>query len=123
MADSLLHATSGAVKLRLVDYLTSGKQVGQPILFATRDDLLGVAADKDGTTVKQIVTKRAGKTYTVTSQAEAVAGGDVVRRDPDAENPQQSVLCLCGPDEYCAICERHGDARAKHLKAVDGSNR
>ncbi len=119
VADSLLHATSGAVKRRLVDYLTSGKQVGQPILFATRDDLLADRENDEVVTVKEIVKARAGKTYTVTSQAD----GDIVNRDLNAEHPQQSVLCLCGPDEFCNVCERKGDVKAKHLISVKESNR
>jgi DNA sulfur modification protein DndD len=121
VADSLLHAMSGSVKRKVVEYLSDGKHVGQPILFATRDDLLGRAADSDGRTVLDIIRKRSGATYTVTSEAEV--GGEVVHRDDSCLHGSQSVVCKCAADEFCNICERVGDDSASYLTRVSGVNR
>lgn len=121
VADSLLHSLSGSVKRKLVDYLTAGTHIGQPILFATRDDLLGLSAASDGSTVRDIVVARAGATYTVSGQGDV--GGELCRPDPDATEHLQSVVCRCGPDEFCDICERRGDSVAAHLVHIPGVNR
>ncbi len=100
VADSLLHAMSGAVKYKIVDYLTAGDRIGQPVLFGTRTDLL----DDE---VTELLKRRAGKTYTLTSQAHA--GGDVVRAVPAAKCAKQVVICDCEIDQVCPACERAGD--------------
>jgi hypothetical protein len=100
VADSLLHSTSGEVTFSLLKYLTDSSSVGQPILFVTRSDLLGAR-------VKDLALERAGRTYTITSEAEV--GGNVVHRDPNSSHSLESVICLCRPDECCPICERSED--------------
>jgi hypothetical protein len=98
---------SGSVKQKIVRYLTVGDRVGQPILFGTRGDFL----DHE---VLGLLKERVGKTYTLTSQAQA--GGDVVRAVPEAKRPRQVVVCDCGVDEFCPACERVGD----QLRATEG---
>jgi DNA sulfur modification protein DndD len=103
VADSLLHAMSGSVKRKIVNYLTAGDRIGQPVLFGTRADFL----DEE---VSSVLKGRAGRSYTLT--LEAHAGGDVVRAMP-GKLPKQVVVCDCGIDEFCGACERAGDeARA-----------
>jgi len=121
VADSLLHAMSGSVKRKVVDYLSAGKHVGQPILFATRDDLLGRSADQAGKTILDIIRKQSGMTYTVTSEAEV--NGEVVRIDSSSEHRSQSVICKCAADEYCDVCERLNDDAATYLTRIKGVNR
>jgi len=100
VADSLLHAISGAVRRRIVDYLTAGDRVGQPILFGTRADFL----DPE---VRDVLKARAGRSYTLTSQTHV--GRDVVRATQNTKSPKQIVVCSCAVDEYCTACERTGD--------------
>ena len=100
VADSLLHAMSGAVKTKIVEYLTAGDRIGQPVLFGTRADFL----DPE---VSQLLKDRAGRSYTLTSQAHA--GGDVVRAIPAAKCAKQVVVCDCKIDQICTACERAGD--------------
>ena len=105
VADSLLHAISGAVRRRIVEYLTAGDRVGQPILFGTRADFL----DPE---VRTLLKLRAGRSYTLTSQTHV--GRDVVRATPNSKSPKQAVVCGCAVDEFCNSCERTGDdARAR----------
>lgn len=105
IADSLLHAISGAVRRRIVEYLTDGDRIGQPILFGTRADFL----DPE---VKELLKSRAGRSYTLTSETHV--GRDVVRATPKAKSPKQAVVCDCAIDEFCDSCERTGDiARAQ----------
>lgn len=101
VADSLLHAMSGTVKSKVVDYITSGDKIGQPILFGTRTDLLDAE-------VTELLKSRCGKSYTLTSQTHV--GGDVVRAAQKAKFTKQVVVCECGIDEYCPVCERLDDA-------------
>jgi DNA sulfur modification protein DndD len=107
VADSLLHNMSGEVKKRLVDYISRGDRIGQPILFGTRDDLRSP--------VDQIIKERAGRTYTLTAQAHA--GGDVKRATPSA-NSRAVVVCTCHIDEFCDVCERVRDAESGLKKRV-----
>jgi DNA sulfur modification protein DndD len=100
VADSLLHAMSGTVKTKIVDYITSGDKIGQPILFGTRTDLL----DEE---VKDLLKRRSDRTYTLTSQTHV--GGDVVRAAKKATRTKQVVVCDCSVDQYCDVCERVGD--------------
>jgi DNA sulfur modification protein DndD len=96
VADSLLHAFSGGVLRRMVGYLVDGRRVGQPILFGHTHDLL----DEE---IRQVLIDAAGTTYTVTNESHV--GGDVVRAAPHREYPRQTVICGCGINEYCDICE------------------
>ncbi|MER6946553.1 AAA family ATPase [Nonomuraea sp. NPDC000554] len=105
VADSLLHAFSGGVLRRMVSYLVDGQRVGQPIIFGHTHDLL----DDD---IRDVLRTAAGRTYTVTSQSHV--GGDVVRAAPNRQNARQTVVCDCGINEYCDICEHvtyAGDSR------------
>lgn len=96
-------ATSRDVRIseyKIVQYLTAGDRIGQPVLFGTRADFL----DQE---VLQRLKSRAGKSYTLTSQAHA--GGDVVRAISAAKCSKQVVVCDCKIDEICTACERTGD--------------
>jgi DNA sulfur modification protein DndD len=101
VADSLLHAFSGGVLRRMVQYLVDGRRVGQPILFGHTHDFL----DED---IRQALIDAAGVTYTVTSESHV--GGDVVRAAPHRRYARQTVICGCGIDEYCDLCEHTGYA-------------
>ena len=97
MADSLLHTTSGETHARLLDYLTDGSRVTQPILIGTGQDF------SDAKT-RALIARRAGRTYTLTSQSQV--GDRVVRPDPSRESPFETSVCECGPSQYCDLCER-----------------
>ncbi len=97
VADSLLHAFSGAVRQRLVKYIIDGKRVGQPILFGLTSELLDNA-------IAEPLTEAGGRTYTLTSQAHV--GKDVVRAASSATQARQTVICGCGVTQYCDVCER-----------------
>lgn len=108
VADSLLHPFAGGVLRRLVSYLVDGRRVGQPILFGHTHDF----SDEE---IRQLLIDASGKTYTITSEAHV--GGDVVRAAPHLQHPRQSVICGCGINEYCDICEHTGyasDSRLTH---------
>ncbi|MEV5556347.1 AAA family ATPase [Nonomuraea wenchangensis] len=96
VADSLLHAFSGGVLRRMVRYLVDGQRVGQPIIFGHTHDLM----DDE---IRQDLIEAAGRTYTVTNQSHV--GVDVVRAAPSRINGRQTVICECGINEYCHICE------------------
>lgn len=106
VADSLLHPFAGGVLRRMVGYLVDGRRVGQPILFGHTHDF----SDEE---VRQALIDAAGATYTITSEAQV--GGDVVRAAPNRKYPRQSVICGCGIDEYCDVCELTGYASDSHL--------
>lgn len=111
VADSLLHAFSGGVLRRMVRYLVDGERVGQPILFGHTHDFL----DED---IRQALVDAAGVTYTVTSESHV--GGDVVRAAPHRSYPRQTVICGCGIDEFCDICEHTGYAAdARYRRRTD----
>jgi DNA sulfur modification protein DndD len=109
VTDSLLHSTSGEVRRRLVEFLASGERVGQPIMFGTR-------ADFQSPEVRSVLATNAGATFTLTAQSHV--GKDVVRADPSRLQAKQVSVCSCGPSEYCAVCERTGDANSSDLKRV-----
>lgn len=109
VTDSLLHSTSGEVRRRLVEFLASGERVGQPIMFGTR-------ADFQSPEVRAVLAANAGATFTLTAQSHV--GKDVVRADPSRLQAKQVSVCNCGPAEYCAVCERTGDANSSDLKCV-----
>lgn len=110
VTDSLLHSTSGEVRRRLVDFLASGERVGQPIMFGTR-------ADFQAPEVRAVLAANAGATYTLTAQSHV--GVDVVRADPARLESKQVSVCRCAPHEYCAVCERVGDAKSSELKRAN----
>lgn len=106
VADSLLHPFAGGVLRRLVNYLVDGRRVGQPILFGHTHDF----SDEE---IRQSLVDAAGITYTITSEAHV--GGDVIRAAPHRQYARQSVICGCGIDEYCDICEHTGYANDPRL--------
>lgn len=99
VADSLLHAFSGGVLRRMVGYLVDGQRVGQPILFGHTHDLL----DEE---IRDVLIDAAGVTYTVTNESHV--GGDVLRAAPHRQHSRQTVVCGCGINEFCEICEHVG---------------
>ncbi len=104
VADSLLHALSGNVKLSTIQYLVDGERIEQPIIFCTRDDVSDPA-------VAHLLQAHTGSTYTVTTQTRVVQDGlgDVARADPRTTNDVCSVICGCSILEFCEVCEVVGD--------------
>ena len=103
IADSLLNFMSGTVRRNTLQ--VTAKNSSQPILLLTGSDL---AAPSEVETVDQY----AGSTYTLTGQWDAIdAGdsGDVVNR---TDQRQVSLVCTCGPRQYCDVCERVGQANS-----------
>ena len=99
IADSLLNFMSGTVRRNTLR--ATAENSSQPILMLTGSDL---AAPSEVETVQ----KHAGATYTLTGQWDAIdagGGGDVVHW---TEQRQVSLVCECGPREYCKVCERVG---------------
>ncbi len=99
IADSLLNFMSGSVRtntLRVTSEITS-----QPIFLLTGSDLES-EIDAD------LVENYAGATYTLTGQWQHVSqGGDVVNL---TSSKPISLVCSCGPREFCHTCERIGQA-------------
>lgn len=103
IADSLLNFMSGAVRRNTLQ--ATSEHSRQPILLLTGSDL-------EAQSEVETVTQAAGATYTLTGQWDAIdagSGGDVVNW---TEQRQVSLLCQCGPRQYCEICERAGQAGA-----------
>ena len=99
VADSLLNFTSGSVRTNTLR--TTAKTASQPILLLTGSDL-------ESQNEVDLVEDYAGATYTLTGQWQHMAqGGDVVNQT-DAR--KVSLLCRCGPREFCNVCERKGQA-------------
>ncbi len=101
VADSLLNFMSGAVRTNTLKATVDYSR--QPILLLT-------GADLEGPAEIAIINKRAGATYTLTGQWDAVevaAGGDVVRQ---TKSRPIAILCECGPTQWCDICERVGQS-------------
>jgi len=101
VADSLLNFMSGSVRTNTLR--VTAEVASQPILLLTGSDLesqneVGLAA------------RYAGATYTLTGQWQHTAhGGDVVNQ---IDGRQVSLLCRCGPREFCNVCERQGQAES-----------
>ena len=103
LADSLLNFMSGSVRHNTLRVASMYSQ--QPILLLTNSDL-------EAPTELTVVENRAGATYTLTGQWDAIeagTGGDVVRR---SQPKLVALLCSCGPRQYCDTCERTGQADA-----------
>ena len=99
IADSLLNFMSGSVRTNTLR--VTAQTASQPILLLT-------GADLESENEIDIVNRYAGATYALTGQWQHVDhGGDVVNQTDDR---QVSLLCSCGPREYCAVCERRGQA-------------
>ena len=99
VADSLLNFMSGAVRTNTLR--VAAETASQPILLLTGSDL-------ESRQEVELVARHAGATYTLTGQWQHVDyGGDVVNQT-DAR--QVSLVCRCGPREFCKICERRGQS-------------
>ena len=99
VADSLLNFMSGAVRTNTLR--VAAETASQPILLLTGSDL-------ESRQEVELVARYAGATYTLTGQWQHVDhGGDVVNQT-DAR--QVSLVCRCGPREFCKICERQGQS-------------
>lgn len=115
VADSMLNFMSGAVRRNTLRI--TAQNARQPILLLTNSDL-------EAASEVEAVDQYAGATYTLTPQWEAGVGakeGDVVR---ETEPGLVSLLCLCGPRQYCEVCERVGQAeRPDWTRRADGDVR
>ena len=104
IADSLLNVMAGAVRHNTLRVTSEHSK--QPILLLTNADI--------ATSIElEIVARQAGVTYTLTAQWDAVVAGAEGKEGDVINRKQQqpiSLLCLCGPREYCDICERIGQA-------------
>ena len=99
VADSLLNFTSGSVRTNTLR--VTADTASQPILLLTGSDL-------ESQSEVDLVTRYAGATYTLTGQWQHTAhGGDVVNQ---TEERQVSLICKCGPRDFCSVCERQGQA-------------
>ena len=99
VADSLLNFMSGSVRTNTLR--VTAQTASQPILLLTGSDL-------ESQNEIELVNSFAGATYTLTGQWQHVdQGGDVIHLTDDR---QVSLLCSCGPREYCDTCERRGQA-------------
>ena len=103
IADSLLNFMSGAVRRNTLR--VTAENSSQPILLLTGSDLQGPSE-------VATVSKHAGATYTLTGQWDAIdagEGGDVIHW---TEQRPVSLVCACGPRQYCDVCERVGQAES-----------
>ena len=103
IADSLLNFMSGTVRRNTLR--VTAENSSQPILLLTGSDL-------EAHSEIETVAGTAGATYTLTGQWDAIdagGGGDVVNWTSAAP---VSLVCTCGPRQYCSICERLGQAGA-----------
>ena len=101
IADSLLNFMSGTVRSNTLR--VTAEKSSQPILLLTGSDL-------EASSEAETAARYAGATYTLTGQWDAIdagEGGDVVHW---TEHLPVSIVCLCGPRQYCDICERDGQA-------------
>ena len=101
VADSLLNFMSGSVRTNTLRI--TAETASQPILLLTGSDL-------ESQSEVELAARYAGATYTLTGQWQHTAqGGDIVHQT-DAR--QVSLLCRCGPREFCNVCERQGQAES-----------
>ena len=101
VADSMLNFMSGAVRRNTLR--VTAQNAKQPILLLTGSDM-------EAASEVESVEQYAGATYTLTPQWEAgrASGeGDVMR---ETVAGLVSLVCACGPREYCDICERVGQS-------------
>ena len=99
VADSLLNFMSGSVRTNTLRI--TAETASQPILLLTGSDL-------ESKSEVDLVARYAGATYTLTGQWQHTAqGGDVVNL---TDERQVSLICRCGPREFCNVCERQGQA-------------
>lgn len=99
VADSLLNFMSGSVRTNTLR--VTAENASQPILLLTGSDL-------ESQSEVELVSQYGGATYTLTGQWQTGDEvGDVVSQTTDR---QVSLVCSCGPREFCEVCERHGQA-------------
>ena len=110
VADSLLNFMSGVVRTNTLR--VTAQTASQPILLLTGSDL---ESDEEAA----LVAEYAASTYTLTGQWQHIEeGGDVLRM---TDHRKVSLLCDCGPREYCDICEREGQAlKAGWIRRLNG---
>ena len=102
VADSLLNFTSGSVRTNTLR--VTAETASQPILLLTGSDM-------ESQSEVDLVARYAGATYTLTGQWQHTAhGGDVVNQ---TDERQVSLICRCGPREFCNVCERQGQAESQ----------
>ena len=102
VADSLLNFTSGSVRTNTLR--VTAETASQPILLLTGSDL-------ESQSEVDLVARYAGATYTLTGQWQHTGhGGDVVNQ---TDERQVSLICRCGPREFCNVCERQGQAESQ----------
>ena len=101
IADSMLNFMSGAVRRNTLR--VTAQNAKQPILLLTGSDM-------EAASEVEAVGQYAGATYTLTPQWEAglaARDGDVMR---ETASGLVSLVCPCGPRQYCDTCERVGQA-------------
>ena len=99
VADSLLNFMSGSVRTNTLRI--TAETASQPILLLTGSDL-------ESQNEVDLVARYGGANYTLTGQWQHTAhGGDVVNQTAER---QVSLICRCGPREFCNVCERKGQA-------------
>ena len=101
VADSLLNFMSGSVRTNTLRI--TAETASQPILLLTGSDF-------GSHNEVELAARYAGATYTLTGQWQHTAqGGDIVNQTVAR---QVSLLCRCGPREFCNVCERQGQAES-----------
>ena len=101
VADSLLNFMSGSVRTNTLR--VTAETASQPILLLTGSDL-------ESEREVDIVSQYAGATYTLTGQWQHTDhGGDVVNL---TDGRRVSLICVCGPREFCTVCERRGQSNS-----------
>ena len=99
IADSLLNFMSGSVRTNTLRI--TAETASQPILLLTGSDL-------ESQNEVDLVARYGGATYTLTGQWQHTAhGGDVVNQTAER---QVSLICRCGPRDFCNVCERKEQA-------------
>ena len=99
VADSLLNFMSGSVRTNTLRI--TAETASQPVLLLTGSDL-------ESQSEVGLVARYAGATYTLTGQWQHTGQGGDVMNQTDAR--QVSLMCPCGPREFCNVCERQGQA-------------
>ena len=112
VADSLLNFMSGSVRTNTLRI--TAETASQPILLLTGSDL-------ESQSEVDLVARYAGATYTLTGQWQHTEqGGDVVNQTAARA---VSLMCPCGPREFCDVCERQGQAeKPGWTRRVHGEN-
>ena len=99
VADSLLNFMSSSVRTNTLR--VTAETASQPILLLTGSDL-------ESQHEVDLVSQYGSATYTLTGQWQVGSEvGDVVNQTTVR---QVSLLCNCGPREFCEVCERRGQA-------------